>query len=300
MLAKIKKKISNPYILAELLLRRMFSGLVKNDELYLRARYFLLSRKKLKITPPISFGEKLYWLNLHNHNLAFSMMVDKLAAKAYAASVIGEEYIIPTLGEWDSFDDINFADLPNQFVLKCTHDSGGLVICKDKVRLDVKSARNKINQSLRRNYYQWTREWPYKNVKPRIIAEQYMQDDENEDLIDYKFFCFNGRAEYCQVIANRHTDETIDFYDRDWKHQPFIGLLPTAHHAPKDYSRMLHIADTLANDIKSPFVRVDLYYIRERIYFGEITFFPYGGNGTFRPSEWNLTLGKMIDLDRKW
>ena len=151
--------------------------------------------------------------------------------------------------------------------------------------------------------YWWGREWPYKNVKPRIIVEQYMEDVETAELRDYKFFCFNGRAEYCQVIADRNTDESIDFYDRAWNHQEFIGLLstahhaPTAHHTPETYDKMVELADCIAKEVNSPFVRVDFYNVNEKIYFGEITFYPASGFGSFKPVEWNKRLGDLIVLN---
>lgn len=286
-------------------LLRHCSWMIKNDETYLRIRNVICNGQKLRLDPPISFSEKIYWLKLHNKKQEFTKMVDKYEVKKWISSILGEEYLIPTLGVWNNFDEIDFESLPNRFVLKCTHDSGGLVVCKDKTTFDLKKARKKIKKSLRRNYYLWTREYPYKDVKPRVIAEKFMEDEEYDDLTDYKFFCFNGKAKYCQVISNRNTDESIDFYDRDWNHQPFIGLLNTdcrIHYAlkeqkaPECYSKMLEIADSLALKINSPFVRIDQYCVRGQIYFGEITFFPAGGNGKFMPLEWNEKIGSMIDL----
>lgn len=301
-LKAILLKLMHPYEVAERLLRAL-SPAIKNDELYLKIRYFLCTHQKLHLDSPLTFSEKIQWLKLYNRNPEFTKMVDKFEAKEFIKELnIPNLKIIPTLGVWNKFEDIDFEKLPNQFVLKCTHDSGGLVICKDKSTFNLKTARKKINHSLQRNYYQWTREWPYKDVIPRIIAELYMEEPDNPELKDYKFFCFNGMAKYCQVIADRHSDETIDFYDRDWKHQPFIGLRPTAHHAltahhvPTKYKQMLNIADALATRICSPFVRIDLYNINEIIYFGEITFFPFGGHGTFKPHEWNKKLGNLIAI----
>lgn len=235
-------------------------------------------------------------------------MVDKCAVKDYVKEMIGEEYIIPTVGVWNKVSEIDFQQLPNQFVLKCTHDSGGVIICKDRSTLDIEKTKRKIKKSLRRDYYLWAREWPYKNVSRRIIAEQYMQNGIDKELTDYKFFCFNGRAEFCQVIANRHTDETIDFYDREWRHQPFIGLCffkSTIHHAsciqhvPQNYDMILKFVDKLAGRIASPFVRIDFYVINGHPFFGEITFFPNGGYGMLKPKEWNWRMGEMIELPKK-
>ena len=161
-----------------------------SDEAYLKFMYKLKMKRKLNLSDPQTFNEKLQWLKIYDRKPEYTTMVDKYEAKKYVADIIGEEYIIPTLGVWDRFEDIDFDELPDQFVLKCTHDSGGLVICRDKSKLDLKAAKKKINKSLKRNYYWIGREWPYKNVRPRIIAEKFMTDPTSDDLQDYKFFFF--------------------------------------------------------------------------------------------------------------
>ena len=275
------------------------------DGLWLRLIYRLKMGAPLHLRHPKLFTEKLQWLKIHDRNPEHIQLVDKHDVKKFIADNFGEQYVIPSYGVWSSFDDIDFDSLPSQFVLKCTHDSGGVCICRDKSTFNKSAARQKIEHSLQHNFYYWTREWPYKFVKPRIIAEKFMDDDGVADLTDYKFYCFGGKAVYCQVIANRSSGETIDFYDREWVHQPFIGLNADARHAaneqtkPGDYSQMLALADAISTRVGSPFVRVDLYYIRQRIYFGEITFFPGGGTGTFTPSEWNRILGDMTVLPNK-
>ena len=254
---------------------------------------------------PKTFSEKLQWLKVYNKHPEYTKMVDKLAAKDYVAGIIGKEYIIPTLAVYNTVDEIDFNKLPNQFVMKCTHDSGGLVVCREKSKLNEDDVRKKMRDGLKRSYTVKNREYPYKDVPRRIIVEQYMEDENCYELKDYKFFCFGGKAEYCQVIENRSTEETIDFYDREWKHQPFIGLNPTAHHAPTAhqapmaYEEMFEIADKLSSSIAAPFVRIDLYNINGRIYFGEITFFPASGMKKFRPDEWNYIFGDLIKLPIK-
>ncbi len=272
------------------------------DKLYLSIKFRTRLGYWMDWSKPETFGEKLQWLKIYDRHPEYTQMVDKVAAKVYAADIIGKEYIIPTLDIYNSVDEIDFNKLPNQFVLKCTHDSGGQVICKDKNKLDVENVKKKLRKGLKRTYIIQNREYPYKNVPRRIIAEKYMQNGTDSELTDYKFFCFNGKARYCQVIADRHTDETIDFYDREWKHQPFIGLQPNAHHAltlhhePDNYEMILNLVDKLAEKIASPFVRIDFYVINCHPYFGEITFFPASGIGVFKPQEWNLKLGEMIKL----
>lgn len=293
----VRRIIRNPRSIAISLLSRCHW---MDDETYIRLYYYLIMKQRLNLKTPKTFAEKMQWLKLHDRHDEYTQMVDKVAVKDYVAKKIGVKYIIPTLGVWERVDDIDFNSLPDKFVLKCNHNSGGLTICTDKSKLDFQATCNKLRKSLRQNYYYGNREYPYKNVPPRILAEQYMQDDSSKDLIDYKFYCFDGRVEYCQVIADRSTCETIDFYDRNWDHQPFIGLYAKALHAkalhacPPCYQEMIRIAEILAVGI--PFVRIDLYYINKHIYFGEITFFPLAGFGVFSPDEWNRKLGQMIKL----
>lgn len=228
---------------------------------------------------PKTFTEKIQWLKLYNRNPEYTKFVDKFAVKQYVSQLIGEEYIIPTLGVWDSFEKINWDSLPDKFVLKTTNGggNGGVVICTNKSLLNKEKVAEKINNSLSFDIYRNLREWPYKNVHKRIIAEKFIQSqDGGGDLTDYKFFCFNGNAKFCQVIKNRTSHETIDFYNEKWEHQEFIGLNPRAEHAkgniakPCNYDKMIEIANKLSKNM--PFVRIDLYNINGTIYFGKITF----------------------------
>ena len=275
---------------------------VKNmipDYLFLKREFRLHVGYPLNLRDPQTFGEKLQWLKLYNRNPLYTKLVDKYAVKKWVADKIGEKYIIPTLGVWKKFDDIVFDNLPNQFVLKCTHDSRGLVICKDKLTLDVVTARKKLKKALKYNFYYDGREWPYKNVSPHIIAEKYIEDELGE-LTDYKFFCFDGVPQYCQVIRGRCTQETIDFYDMDWNHMPFVGLTRGVKNGlrpiskPKKFDDMVGICEKLSSGI--PFVRVDLYNINGTILFGELTFYPACGFGVFEPNEWNYSIGKLLKL----
>lgn len=275
------------------------------DKLYLTLLFRCKMGYWIDWKNPKTFSEKLQWLKLYNRKPEYTTMVDKYAVKEYVAKIIGEEYIIPTLGVWDTPEEINWDELPNQFVLKTTHGGGGtgVVICKDKVTFDKKSAIEKLNRSLKSCIYKSYREWPYKNVRRRIIAEQYMEDRESEDLIDYKFYCFNGEPIYCQVIRDRRSTETIDFYDKDWNHMPFVGLNPIVKNSitqvvkPYNLGDMLSICRKVASQI--PFVRVDLYSIQRKVYMGEITFYPASGMGVFTPQEWNCKLGKFISLPKE-
>lgn len=280
------------------------------DKLYLKWLFRLKMGYRLNLDNPKTFSEKIQWLKLYNRKPEYTQMVDKFAVKEYVAKIIGEEYIIPTIGVWDKFEDIDFDALPNQFVLKTTHGGGGggVVICKDKSKFDVQAAKIKLNKSLKQCIYKSLKEWPYKNVPKKIIAEKYITDQEYEDLIDYKFYCFNGEPRYCQVIRDRNTIETIDFYDMEWNHMPFVGLNPviknnttpiikngqTPVQKPIHLDEMIEISRNLS--AKIPFLRVDLYVIQDRIYFGEMTFYPASGLGEFTPSKWNVELGTLLDL----
>ena len=261
--------------------------------------------KMLHLKNPQTFSEKIQWLKLYNRKPEYTMMVDKYAVKEYVADIIGKQYIIPTIGIWDNPEDIEWNLLPDQFVLKTTHGGGnkGVVICKDKATFDKKEAINRLQKSLKQDIYRNFREWPYKNVRRRIIAEQFMENHgkPTNELTDYKFYCFNGTPKYCQVIKNRHENETIDFFDMEWRHQDFIGLnttvkknAATTPEKPLHFKEMKELSTKLSNGI--PFSRIDLYEINNRTYFGEITFFPRSGFGSFRPDNYNKILGKMIIL----
>ena len=273
-----------------------------SDKAYLKFGYRAKMGKKLDLQTPKTFNEKLQWLKLYDRKPEYTKMVDKFEAKKYVAEKIGEEYIIPTLGVWNSFDEIDFDKLPDQFVLKCTHDSGGLVICRDKSKLNVEEARKKIEKSLKTNYYLHGREWPYKDVKPRIIAEKYMEDKSNASLTDYKFMCFGGRVYSTFTCTNRFSDDGIHvtFFDKEWNVMPFERSYPADKNGvpkPLNYKKMVELAEKLANGI--PFVRVDFYEVREKIYFGELTFFPGSGMEAFQPEEWDYKFGEWITLPER-
>lgn len=207
--------------------------------------------------------------------------------------------MIPTLGVWDSFDNIDFTNLPNQFVLKCTHDSGGIVICRDKSTFDTQSVKKKMTQCLKTNYFWGTREWPYKNVKPRIIAEKYIEDNKQGELKDYKLMCFNGKVECSFVCEDRYKDTglKVTFYDADWNVMPFERHYPRNSvlcERPKKYDLMVELAEKLSENI--PFVRVDFYEVQGKVYFGEMTFYPGAGFEEFNPPEWDKKLGDWLVL----
>lgn len=299
-LLKLKKFRKNPYIVfTRLAAWKLMNWL--DDWTYLKLYYRGRTGKPLRLKKPQTFTEKIQWLKLNDRKPIYTTMVDKYAVKQYVAERIGEQYIIPTLGVWNNVEEIDWKSLPSQFVLKCTHDSGGLVICKDKEQLDIKAANKKLQKAMKRNFWKYGREWPYKDVERRIIAEKYMEDaTPSSGLTDYKFFCFDGQPLYCQVIRDRQTAETIDFYDMDWNLQKFVGLNPAVSNGstpvarPRNLDKMKVICQKLAKDMS--FVRVDLYEINDSTYFGEITLYPASGFGQFTPEDWNGKLGELIGL----
>lgn len=254
---------------------------------------------------PKTFTEKIQWLKIHNRRPEYTRMVDKFAVKEYVAGILGDEYIIPTLGVWDKPEEIDWESLPDQFVLKTTHGGGGggVVICRDKKTFDKGKAIEKLTESLNSDIYKSFREWPYKDVPKRVIAEKFMAPEKSpapKDLPEYKFFCFNGEPKYCQVIRDRHINETIDFYDMEWNLMPLVGLNPVARNGltpvarPGNLDEMKDICRKLADS--NAFVRVDLYVIDDKSYFGELTLYPASGMGVFTPEEWNGKLGDMLTL----
>lgn len=271
-----------------------------SDEKYIKKEYFLNFGKELNLETPKSFNEKIQWLKIHDRKPIYTTMVDKLAAKEYVASLIGDEYIIPLLGVWDTPDEIDFESLPKQFVLKTTHDSGGIAICRDKTKLDIDGTKKKLRNSLRRDYYLVHREWPYKNVKPRIIAEQYMEDEEIKELKDYKIFCFDGIAKALFIASDRQTkgqETKFDFFDMNFKHLNIKNGHPNAEYVPAKpmcFNEMRTLAEKLSKGI--PHLRVDFYEVNGKIYFGELTFSHWSGLVSFEPEEWDNEFGKWIKL----
>ncbi|WP_186431543.1 ATP-grasp fold amidoligase family protein [Clostridium sp. BSD9I1] len=296
------KKSNSTVSLYNLLMQIYYKHCVSDID-FIKKMYKKKFNKEFNLENPQTFNEKLQWLKLYDRNPLYTKLVDKHEVRKYIAKTIGKEYLIPLIGVWDRFNDIDFSKLPNQFVLKCTHDSGGLIICKDKNKLNIDVAKEKINKSLRRNYYYHSREWPYKNVKPRIICEKYMVDESCVELKDYKFMCFNGEVKCSFVCLNRNSPNglNVDFYDMNWKPMPFERhysssgvLIPK----PKNFNKMVQFAERLSKDI--PFVRVDFYETNGLLYFGELTFYPGAGFEEFTPEFYDYLLGSWIELPDKY
>lgn len=272
------------------------------DKLYLKVLFRLNMGYWMDFNNPKTFSEKLQWLKLYDRKPEYTQMVDKIAVKSYVEGIIGNEYVIPTFGVWNKPEDIEWDTLPNQFVLKTNHCGGhtGVIICKDKATFDNNEAIKKLTVSLKTNVYYSLREWPYKNVKRKVFAEQYIEPDSlTNDLPDYKFFCFNGEPKYCQVISGRNQTMSIDFFDYNWVHQPFhepkdFPFAEEEPKKPKNLDKMWEIARKLAEN--KAFSRIDLYDVNNNVYFGEITFFPTSGMGGFNPSKYDAAFGEMIHL----
>ena len=276
---------------------KMFIMRCLSDESFLKIKYRAKMGKELNLNPPVTYNEKLQWIKLYDHNPLYTQLVDKYSVRDYVKSVVGEQYLNQLYGVFDSVEEIDFDKLPNQFVLKCTHDSGNVIVCMDKSSLNVEKAKKKLNTSLRRNYFWDGREWPYKNVKPRIIAEKFLVDESGYELKDYKFYAFNGTPAVCFLISDRGHETKCDPLDMEFKRMPFNQGYPCSEkewEKPANYDEMKEVVSKLSMGI--PEVRVDLYNVGGQIIFGEMTFFDAGGMAPFYPDEWDKTFGDMIDL----
>lgn len=277
-------------------------GFLFSDRLYLKLLFRLKMGYPLNLNNPKTYSEKLQWLKLYNRKPEYTVMVDKYAVKQYVADRVGAEYVIPTLGVWERVEDIDFDKLPNKFVLKTTHDSGGIVICLDKNTFDIENACQRLNKNLKQNFFKILREWPYKNVPPRIIAEEYIVDNSRNDLPDYKFFCFDGEVKAMFVAVDRSSvvEETkFNFYDMNFNLLPFTNGHPNSRYEiekPTCFQQMKNLATELSKNI--PHVRVDFYEVNGRIFFGEITFFHWSGMQPFVPVEWDYKFGEWIHLPK--
>ena len=296
---KIVKYIKKPSTVLLYLMNKNFFKWIP-DEKYITIKYKLEMNQKLNLKEPKTFNEKLQWLKLYDRKPEYTKMVDKYEAKKYVADIIGEEYIIPTLGVWDKFEDIDFTKLPNQFVLKPTHASGNVFICKNKDEIDYKKLKKTVQKWLKRNYYLVHREWPYKNVKPRIIAEEYMEDQIGE-LIDYKVYAFNGQCDYVMVCFDRIKGETkFIYYDRNWNIKKEFSKDGIKYgdtikiEKPKNLDKMFEFAEILSKNI--PFIRVDFYESNGNLYFGELTFYPSAGFDNTRTKDCQEYLDKELKV----
>lgn len=283
------------------IISKSFLNKICPDSLYLRLFFYKRFGRKLDLNNPQTLNEKLQWLKLYNRKDIYTKMVDKVLVKDYARAIIGDQYIIKTLGVWDHFDQIDFDKLPDKFVLKCNHDSGNYIICTDKSKLDKKRAKEILEKALRTNFFYTGREWPYKNVKHKILAEEFIGKDDQVPE-DYKIMCINGVADNMMVCTDRQSGLTKYYYfDREWKLikcNKWADLVPADFtvNKPKNFDKMIEIAEKLSQDI--PLTRIDLYDVDGKLYLGEITFFPNSGFDTNLYYDEDLLLGQKLDLKK--
>ena len=280
-----------------------FLSRILPDRIYLNVVYHHHFGRNINFKSPKTYNEKLQWLKLYDRNPRYVELVDKHTVKDYVKKIIGEKYVIPTLGIWNNVEDIDFSKLPDSFVLKCTHDSGGIVVCKEKTSFDINQAKKILKKHLRINYFYGGREWPYKGIKPKIIAEPYIIDAETNELRDYKLFTFDGATKALFIASDRLTEgeETkFDFFDEHGCHLDIKNGHPNAHPTPllpKKLDLMKELATKLAKGI--PHVRVDFYEANDKVYFGEMTFYHFSGFVPFQPEQWDYKFGSWIKLPAK-
>ncbi len=308
---RLKRVINNPWRVFYHFNRCKISHLL-SDKMLLKLIFRARMGKRLNINNPKTFNEKLQWLKLHDRKPEYSKLVDKYEVRNYISEKAGEQYLVPLYGVWNSFDEIDFSELPDQFVLKCNHDSGGVCICPDKDKFDFKNAKKTLTSAMASDFFNAAREYPYKNLPRRIIAEKYLEEpsltDDNKGLIDYRVYCFNGEPKLIYTYQNKKSENgdkpgiaSCDIFDTEWNHQPFKQKSANADivpESPYNLNLIKDISKLLSEDI--PFLRVDFYEVDQKIYVGELTFYPGAGFSPFYPEEWDGILGDWIKLpDRK-
>lgn len=300
---KLHNIIKNPRIVPIFFLNKGTLNWL-SDEKYLALRYRIITGKKLDLNNPKTFSEKLQWLKLNDRNPDYTHMVDKCLAKKYVAELIGSEYIIPTLGIWECFDDIDFDGLPNKFVLKCNHDSGGVIVCRDKNSFDREKAKKILNKHLKSNFFYPSRQQSYKNINPKLFAEKYLEDtngNNGKGILNYKFNCFHGEPYFLYVSqegGEGHETLLVSNVTLEWKkaefHRADYKEFEELPKKPVNLEKMIELARILSQG--HYFLRVDFYEIDGKIYFGELTFYPTNGIVLFEPKEYELKFGDLIKL----
>lgn len=303
LLRKVNTLIHNPWTLGQRIVE--CTWWLWSDTFYLKLYYFFNMKKLLSLKNPKTFNEKLQWLKLYDRNPLYTTLVDKYEVKKYVAGMIGEKHVAKVLGKWDSPEEVSFDNLPDRFVLKTTHGGGnnGVIIIKDKNSADINIIRKNLKEAMKRDIYKLSKEWPYKNVKRIIIAEEYLEDTKTGELRDYKFLCFNGVVRALYVATERQTREEpyFNFFDENYNSLEFTNGHPRADIPPTKpamFEQMKAIAETLSKGL--PHVRVDLYQADETIYFGEFTFYHMGGFFPFEPTSWDDIFGSWLQLPPKF
>lgn len=295
---KLIKYIKNPYrifpYLAEYRLLKFLP-----DRVFLRLVYRGLMSKKLDLNNPTTYNEKLQWLKLNDFHDFYTDIVDKYEVRKFVESKIGDKYLTKLFGVWSNFDEIDISKLPNSFVLKCTHDSGGVLVCKDKGSINLIDARKKFNKAIKKNFFDIGRELPYKKITPRIICEELLTNNDGSEIMDFKFFCFHGVPKFMYIASDRSFDTKFDFFDLSFKKFDLKQYYPNSNKPfkkPDNFDEMIDIARKLS--VGFPHVRIDLYNVNNKIYFGEITFYHLSGFKRFKPDNFDYAFGEYINLDR--
>lgn len=294
---KIKEYATHPLRVYSLISKAGFTRFVP-DELHIRIMYRVLTGSKINLDDPKTFNEKLNWLKLHDRNPLYNTLVDKLAVKAWVSEKIGDEYVTETYASWSCVEDISIENLPDKFVLKTNHDSGGISICRDKSDFNLAAARKLLAKHLKHNYFWWTREWPYKDVTPMVMAEEYLEDvDGDAGLVDYKVTCFGGKPEFIEVHRGRFSNHTCNYYDIEWNpiRIDWAGIPIADSEVPRpcNLDKMLDLSERLSTGI--PQIRCDWYDLGDRLVFGELTLFNGAGFDIIDKDN-DLRLGELIDL----
>ena len=301
---KIIKYIVHPSKLRERLFvekARGKKGSKISDEVYISKVFKFKFKREINLNNPISFNEKLQWLKLHDRNPFYTDLCDKIKVKEIVAKELGEQSVLPNLGIWDNAKDIDWDKLPNKFVLKCNHDCGSVVVCRDKASLDKKRVKKSLKKHQKYNYYSGLREWPYKNIERKIFAEQYIESEDGSSIVDYKFFCFNGEPKFLYVSEGMddHRTARMSFFDLNGKKLPFKRsdyMSLELFKQPNNFTELKIVASRLAKKALAKFIRVDLYTVNGNIYFSEFTFFPCGGFLPFEPPSADEALGNLLKL----
>lgn len=296
-LSIIKKAIANPFLIVSHALSRFKIFRLVPDRIYLQIQYYLRMGQKLNLKDPKTYNEKLQWIKLYDRKPEYTLLVDKYEVRKFVVKTIGEEYLIPLLGVYGNYDEIEFDSLPNQFVLKPNHTSGDIYICKDKSEIDHPQLKKTIGRWLKREHYWTGREWSYKDVKPRIVCEKYMMDETGYGLKDYKFLCFNGEPKILYVVTDQGIDARLDFFDLEFNHLPIAHAYKNAVKdigKPKGFKQMIGLSKLLSKDFAH--IRVDFYDIAGKIYFGELTFYNYSGLLKFEPEDYDRIIGSWLSL----
>ena len=302
MFKKFQRYLQDPYYALGYDMIKKYPHLM-SDKFYLSVLWKMKMGYELDWKNPQTFNEKLQWLKLYDRKPEYTLLVDKYRVKQWVADRIGEKYVIPTLAVYNSVEEIDLDKLPDRFVLKCNHDSGSVIICKDKSAFDLDDAKNKLGSALKRDFYWEAREWPYKHIERRIFAEPYLEDETSHELPDYKFFAFNGETKVLFIATNRQNqlkETRFDFFDMEFNHLPVTNGHPNADvipDKPRCFDEMRSLSSILSKGI--PQIRCDFYEVNDQVYFGEMTFYHWGGMTPFHPETFDRRMGEWISLPYK-